>query len=141
MTQRSTGAGDVAPFDLASTPVHLGLGATAVPLTGFSWSADDLAAYEARFAADGDEGRLVTMGPLTASWTSWERHPAGEELVVVLSGRAELVQRVGGGERRIPLGPGEAVVNPPGVWHTADVHEPGTALYITPGRGTEHEPR
>ena len=26
-------------------------------------------------------------------------------------------------------------------WHTADVHEPGSALFITPGRGTEHRPR
>ncbi|HLT70824.1 MAG TPA: hypothetical protein VKZ72_11690 [Acidimicrobiales bacterium] len=33
------------------------------------------------------------------------------------------------------------VVDPPGLWHTADVHEPGTARYATLGRGTEHEPR
>ena len=36
---------------------------------------------------------------------------------------------------------GERVLNPPGVWHTADVHEPGDALFITPGEGTEHKPR
>jgi mannose-6-phosphate isomerase-like protein (cupin superfamily) len=110
-------------------------------LPGFEWSAEYLAAYEARFASDGDEGRLVTMGPVTASWDSWERHPAGEEVVLLLSGRVDLIQRVDGGERRVALGPGQAVVNPPGVWHTADVHEPGEALFITPGRGTEHETR
>jgi hypothetical protein len=27
------------------------------------------------------------------------------------------------------------------VWHTADVHEPGDAVFITPGRGTENRPR
>jgi hypothetical protein len=27
------------------------------------------------------------------------------------------------------------------VWHTADVHAPADALFITPGLGTEHEPR
>jgi hypothetical protein len=27
------------------------------------------------------------------------------------------------------------------VWHTADVHEPGDALFITPGQGTENVPR
>jgi mannose-6-phosphate isomerase-like protein (cupin superfamily) len=128
-------------FDLATTHIHLGLGATAVPLPGFEWSAEYLAAYEARFASDGDEGRLVTMGPVIASWDSWERHPAGEEVVLLLSGRLDLIQRVDGGERRVALGPGQAVVNPPGVWHTADVYEPGEALFITPGRGTEHEPR
>jgi hypothetical protein len=39
------------------------------------------------------------------------------------------------------LQPGEAMVNPRGVWHTADVHEPGKGLFVTPGRGTEHRPR
>ena len=111
------------------------------PLPEFEWSPDYLAAYEERFAADGDEGRLVMTARNDATWTSWERHPAGEEVVVLLSGRADLVQRIDGGERRVPLGPGQAAVNPPGVWHTVDVYEPGDALFITPGRGTEHEPR
>lgn len=128
-------------FDLSTTHIHLGLGARAVPLPGFEWSAEYLAGYVERFASDGDEGRLVTMGPLDASWDSWERHPAGEEVVLLLSGRADLIQRIDGGERRVALRPGEAVINPPGVWHTADVHEPGQGLFITPGRGTEHEPR
>ena len=128
-------------FDLSTTHIHLGLGARAVPLPGFEWSAEYLAGYVERFASDGDEGRLVTMGPLDASWDSWERHPAGEEVVLLLSGRADLIQRLDGGERRVALEPGQAVINPPGVWHTADVHEPGQALFITPGRGTEHEPR
>lgn len=130
-----------AAFDLATTCIHLGLGATATPLPDFSWSPEYLAGYQARFAADGDEGRLVVMGPMSGSWDSWERHPAGEEVVVLLSGRADLIQRIDGGERRITLTAGRAAVNPPGVWHTADVHEPGQALFITPGRGTEHEPR
>lgn len=128
-------------FDLATTHIHLGLGARATPLPDFEWSPDHLAAYQERFADDGDEGRLVTLFHNDASWTSWERHPAGEEVVVLLSGRIDLVQRIDGVERRVPLRPGQAVVNPPGVWHTADVHEPGDALFITPGRGTEHEPR
>jgi mannose-6-phosphate isomerase-like protein (cupin superfamily) len=81
------------------------------------------------------------MGRSAESWTTWERHPAGEEVVVLLSGRMDLIQRSDGAERRIHLIPGQAVVNPTGVWHTADVHEPGDALFITPGQGTEHEPR
>lgn len=132
---------DGEPFDLATTHIHLGLGATATPLPDFDWSPDHLAAYQERFAADGDEGRLVMLGRHDASWTSWERHPAGEEVVVLLSGRADLLQRIDGVERRVPLRPGEAVINPPGVWHTMDVHEPGDGLFITPGRGTEHEDR
>jgi mannose-6-phosphate isomerase-like protein (cupin superfamily) len=128
-------------FDLSSTFIHLGLGATAVPLPDFEWSAEYLDGYSRRFEGDGDEGRLVTLGEVEASWDSWERHPAGEEVVLLLSGRVDLIQRLDGAERRVALGPGQAVINPPGVWHTADVHEPGSALFITPGRGTEHEPR
>lgn len=128
-------------FDLATTLVHLGSGGRATPLPDFAWTPEHLDAYERRFAADGDDGRLVMTFRSEASWPAWERHPAGEEVVVLLSGRIDLIQRTGDGERRIALRPGQAVVNPTGVWHTADVHEPGEALFITPGRGTEHMPR
>src|SRR5688572_3487182 len=128
-------------FDLDTTFVHLGHGARATPLPDFSWSPEYLAAYDERFAADGDEGRLVMLGEGDESWNTWERHPAGEELVLLISGKVELVQEVDGVERRVALTAGRAMVNPPGVWHTADVIEPGRALFITPGRGTEHRPR
>jgi mannose-6-phosphate isomerase-like protein (cupin superfamily) len=136
------GMSDNEHVDLTTGAIHLGTGARAVPLPDFDWSAEYLEGYQLRFAADGIEGRLVVMVGGGDDWTSWERHPAGEEVVLVVSGRLDLIQRtVDGGERRIPLGPGQAAINPAGVWHTADVHEAGQALFITPGRGTEHEPR
>lgn len=128
-------------FDLSETFVHLGLGATASPISEFSWTPEFLERYAAERAADGDEGRLVCIVEQGATWDSWERHPAGEELVVLLSGRTDVIQELDGTEHRVELHPGEAVVNPTGVWHTADVHEPGRALFVTPGRGTEHRPR
>jgi mannose-6-phosphate isomerase-like protein (cupin superfamily) len=131
-----------APVDLlAGAALHLGLDATATPLPDFSWAPEALAAYADRFAGDGDEGRLVVMFESAESWTTWERHPVGEEVVVLVSGRMDLHQEVDGTERTIPLTPGSAVVNPKGVWHTATVHEPSVALFITPGRGTENRPR
>lgn len=128
-------------FDLKSTYVHLGLGSRVVPLPGFEWSEDYLAKYGAETAADGPEGRLVMIGDSDASWTSWERHPAGEELVLVLSGRLTLIQDRGGSERRTELSACKAAVNPAGVWHTVDVQEQGQVLFITPGIGTERKPR
>jgi mannose-6-phosphate isomerase-like protein (cupin superfamily) len=107
----------------------------------FEWTAEFLAAYSARFAADGEEGRIVCMFEQPATWTSWERHPAGEELVVLISGRVDVIQEIDGEHRRVELRPGMAMVNPRGVWHTADVHEPGVGLFVTPGHGTEHRPR
>jgi quercetin dioxygenase-like cupin family protein len=128
------------PFDLSSTYVHLGLGATATPLPDFEWSPSYLEDYERRFASDGVEGRLVVLSPQVETWDFWERHPAGEEVVVLLTGRCDLVQELDGTAVTTPLRPGEAIINPAGVWHRSVVHEPGTALFITPGIGTEHRP-
>lgn len=129
------------PFELDKTFVHLGLGATAELLADFSWEDEDLDRYVAAHVSDGDDGRLVLIGEERASWTSWERHPAGDEVVVALSGRITVIRELEGRADYVELGPGQAVVNPRGVWHTCDVLEPGRALYITPGRGTEHRPR
>lgn len=130
-----------ASFDLSQVYVHLGLGARAETLPDFTWSQDYLRRYEADHKTDGDEGRLVMIGREASTWTSWERHPAGDELVVAVSGHQTLIQEVDGEQRRIELQAGQAVINPRGVWHIADVHEPGSDLFITPGRGTEHRPR
>lgn len=81
------------------------------------------------------------IGENGATWTHWERHPGGPELFVLLSGHLTVIQDFDVDQLRVELHPGEAVLNPRGVWHTADVHEPGQSLYITPGRGTEHRPR
>ena len=123
---------------LDTTPIHLGLGSTARAIDGFAWDGEVLAAYGAAVAADGAEGRLVMTFHGDADWTSWERHPAGDEVVVCLAGRATMHRDDG---VSVELRPGEAMVNPPGVWHTADVHEPTWLLTITPGAGTEHKPR
>jgi uncharacterized cupin superfamily protein len=125
-------------FTFDDAILHLGA-ASATVVRGFTW--DQIGDYEERFASDGPAGRLVCTFEQSASWTSWERHPAGEELVLLLSGRVDLIQEIDGREVRTELRPGTAVVNPTGVWHTADVHEPGVGLFITPGSGTEHRPR
>jgi mannose-6-phosphate isomerase-like protein (cupin superfamily) len=109
-------------------------------LPDFAWSPEYLAGYQERFAGDGAEGRLICVMPQEETWDSWERHPAGDEVVVLLSGRVDLVQDLDGAEHVVELRPGQAVINPAGVWHTARVHEPGIALFVTPGRGTEAKP-
>ena len=60
---------------------------------------------------------------------------------MALSGHQTVIQEIDGEPRRVELRAGQAVINPRGVWHTADVHEPGSVLFITPARGTEHRPR
>jgi len=99
-------------------------------------------AYAARNAGDGIEGRLVSLHSFATSWTSWEMHPAGDEVVLCTAGEITLIQeRPDGGTESVTLRPGDYAINPPGVWHTADVAGEATALFITAGMGTEHRPR
>lgn len=128
-------------FDKSAAFIHLGLGGRAELLEGFSWDPAYLEAYSARTEPDGPDGRLVSLLAHEADWTGWERHPAGDELVFVISGRMTVIYDLEGAEHRVDLGPLEGVINPAGTWHTADVAEAGTALYVTPGRATEHRAR
>ncbi len=128
---------------LPTNPAHLGLSATASvepEFTGMEW----YAAYTARHAADGNEGRLVSQYSFAESWDSWEMHPHGAELVICTAGSLTLHQgHPDGTTETVTLAPGDYVINPPGTWHTADVPAGtrATAIFITPGLGTEHRPR
>jgi mannose-6-phosphate isomerase-like protein (cupin superfamily) len=125
------------PFDLARFPVHLGLGATVERLEEFDGSPDWYERYGRAHAADGAEGRLVSLHTFAESWDTWEMHPSGEELVACVAGRITLHQEIDGEDRTVVLEAGQAIVNPPGVWHTADVDDRVTALFVTAGTGTE----
>lgn len=130
--------------DLTRHPVHLGKGGTAMVEPAFR--ADDQAMlwyqdYGERHAADGEEGRLVSCFRFSEDWTTWEMHPAGAEVVVCLEGSMTLIQEIEGAEVRTRLARGEYAINPPGVWHTADIEEPATGLFITAGAGTQGRPR
>jgi Cupin domain len=128
---------------LADEPLHLGLNATSTPktkITDMSWYEQ----YSRDTASDGNEGRLVSLHEFTSSWDSWEMHPVGEEAVICTKGTITLLQDVAGDETNVTttvLHEGEYAVNPKGTWHTANVVEPCTVLFITPGVGTQHKPR
>lgn len=128
-------------FNLETHPVHLGLGARVVPQEQFTGNLEWYERYAARTDSDGVEGRLVSMHRYTTSWESWEMHPLGEELVVCTEGSIRLLQEIDGEVRSVVLNQGEAVINPPGVWHTADVDDEAAVLIITAGLGTENRPR
>jgi mannose-6-phosphate isomerase-like protein (cupin superfamily) len=122
-------------FDPLATFVHLpdGPDAKLLEVTPDFWEK-----LETR--ADLHGGRLISAYRFTGDWTSWERHPAGEELVFQLSGALDLVLDEGGRERIVPLRGRAAAVIPRGAWHTARVLAPSEALFVTRGEGTEHRP-
>jgi len=129
------------PVSLAEYPIHLGPGGSAATqpcFTGMEW----YEAYADRTAGDGADGRLVTMHSFTTDWNGWERHPAGEEVVICISGEVVLHQEMADGTRNtVRIGPGEYAINPAGVWHTADIPNQATCLFVTPGQGTENRTR
>ncbi len=118
-------------FELTSTYVHLtdeGVAET-LPLTSDFWP--EVMAGKRRLA-----GWLVTCSPQTRDWPTWEMHPAGHEILVLLSGEMDLLLMEPAGQRRVALSPGSSFIVPPGTWHTARVKGPGELLAITAGRGT-----
>ena len=69
-------------------------------------------------------------------------HPNGDELVLCTAGSITLHQeKADGSKATVTLGPGEYIVNEPGTWHTADIEQSATVLFITAGLGTEGRPR
>ena len=129
---------------LETHPIHLGARGSAVPQPEFprderamQWYMD----YAARHAADGEDGRLVSCFRFTEDWAGWEMHPAGAEVVVCIAGRMTLIQEIDGAEVRTALAPGEYAINPPGVWHTADIDGEATGFFVTAGAGTQGRPR
>ncbi len=139
-SDRATG-----PYDLSKTPIHLGsqVGADnpAVPLPGFGFDGPAFEGYIARHCTLGAPGRLIMVESTPKNWGAWECHTEGDEIVIVLEGKAEFIQEIEGEQHKTPVGPGSTVINPAGVWHTADVAEPMKAIYITPCPGTQHRAR
>jgi len=122
-------------FTLDSTYIHLRPDERALAMEG---GARFWAGIEGR--RDLDEGRLMGSTGQNADWDHWERHPAGDEILVLLAGELELVLDTDRGEQRAVLKAGQTFIVPKGVWHRGIVKEPGQLLFVTPGAGTEHRP-
>ena len=124
-------------FDLINTYVHLKDGADAVPVA----VGDDFwATIDKR--TELYSGRLVTLFHIqsTDEWVHWEMHPAGDEIVCLLSGAIDLILQEGEHERSLELRSRAAGIIPRGVWHRAIVHTPSDVLFITRGAGTQLRP-
>ena len=82
---------------------------------------------------------LISAHEFSADWATWERHPAGDELVMLLSGEAELIVKTESGQESVVLGAsGSYIVIPRNTWHTARVAQFARMLFLTPGEGTEN---
>jgi mannose-6-phosphate isomerase-like protein (cupin superfamily) len=123
-------------FDLATTYVQLDDGPAASPV-----AVDDAFWESIDQRPELHGGRLVGTFHNAADWDAWEMHPAGDEVVCLLSGAIDVVLDEPDGERIVSLEAGQTCIVPRGVWHSAVVREPGDTLHITRGEGTQHRPR
>jgi mannose-6-phosphate isomerase-like protein (cupin superfamily) len=85
-----------------------------------------------------EHGRLLSALSMGGDWSNWEMHPAGDEILFMLEGKATFLLDLSEGLREVALSAGRLLVIPKGVWHTAKVSEPARLLAITAGQGTQH---
>lgn len=84
---------------------------------------------------------LVTCYTYSQDWPSWECHPNGDEIVLLISGRATFVLEAPGGNSELSLAqPGDFAFVPRNTWHTAHTDTTTTMLFITAGEGTMTRP-
>jgi mannose-6-phosphate isomerase-like protein (cupin superfamily) len=89
----------------------------------------------------GGSGWLVAVYAIDRDAQAWEMHPAGDELLTVLSGEMEVVFQRPDDEITVALQAGESCLVPQGMWHRQVVRRTGQYLGITYGKGTQHRPR
>ena len=89
------------------------------------------------------DGHTIGLGMVSAENMpphAGERHPDGDEVLVMISGSIDVHLELDEGNKTVRVGPGEALVVPRGVWHLIESIEPGQLVNITPGPNGEHRP-
>ncbi|HKJ18723.1 MAG TPA: cupin domain-containing protein [Xanthomonadales bacterium] len=64
--------------------------------------------------------------------SEWERHPAGDELVMALDGETTLILLIDGEQQRVPLGKDDLAVVPRNVWHRFEDSDHLKVFAVTP---------
>jgi mannose-6-phosphate isomerase-like protein (cupin superfamily) len=85
-------------------------------------------------------GRIMGVVTMATGKSNWEMHPAGDEVLYLLSGAVEVVLREKDDHRVVELSAGRAFIVPREVWHRLDALLPSELMFITPGKGTKHIP-
>ncbi|SFF56607.1 Cupin domain protein [Duganella sp. CF458] len=73
----------------------------------------------------------ISVGYYSGS-SEWERHPAGDEIVMALEGSTTVIVLVEGQQQRIQLHAGELLVVPQNHWHRFEHSDHLKILGVTP---------
>ncbi len=83
---------------------------------------------------------LISCYEFSEDWSTWEMHPNGDEIVILLSGEVTFILQLEDGDKSILLdNAGSYVVVPKNVWHMARTNVNTKMLFITPGEGTQNK--
>ena len=120
-------------------PQPISIEGTLSTLTFLGGRTPDLADEEAtgafaRLAGYRDGGIFVGHW---AGVSEWERHRAGDEIVMVVDGETTLTFLTDSGERSAAMRAGEVVVVPRGTWHRFHTPDAVKVLSVTP-QPTDH---
>jgi len=125
------------PLSITSTYVVMDESGNAVPVPKSVTFFEDLKQQFGDFKGK----RLISHFTFERDWDTWEMHPAGDEFVCLLSGQVEFILEQNSGETKVKMSkPGEFVIVPRGVWHTAKIDASTSMLFFTPGEGTQNRP-
>jgi len=72
-----------------------------------------------------------------AGQSEWERHPVGDEVVMVVEGSTTMTLRIDGTDHALTLGAMQMVVVPQNTWHRFDTPNAAKIMTITP-QPTDH---
>lgn len=109
--------------DILASLMHL---PDRTPGMAFDGTADKAFAEVAPYRDGG-----ISVGYYSGS-SEWERHPAGDEIVMALAGRTTVIVLQDGAEQRIELRAGELLVVPQNHWHRFENSEHLKIMGITP---------
>ena len=125
----------VTPFSIEETFVVMSPDKQATPETF-----DALLYHRIDRTYDGFKGHeLIACHQFERDWPTWEIHPHGDEVIVLMSGRATLLLETDAGEDAIELSKaGDVAIVPKDTWHTARISVPTQMLFITPGEDTQN---
>jgi len=96
-----------------------------------------------RTTVAGREGEIMLAGfsPRKANLVLYIGATLNDDEIMSRLGKHKRGKSPGGSTNRVELKQGEYAINPPGVWHTADIEGEATGVFITAGAGTEVRPR
>src|SRR5689334_18787813 len=124
-------------FNIADTSIALEADGAAKPLyvreTMWDYAASGLF---------GDVTRLISQSKLSADWASWEMHPRGDTVILLLDGAIDLHLEIDDMPASFILDQqGSFVRVPRGAWHTVTIRRPSMLLTLTPCGATRQRSR